>query len=154
MHGDIFKMPLGLTGYFEYEQGLACAKEQGKPALIDFKGHACANCKVMEARVWSDPEILKRLNENFIIISLYADDRTQLPESEWITSEVDGKVKKTIGKINEDIEISKFKTNALPLYVITDSKGNPLNKPMPTNLDVEEYMKWLDEGVDAFLKLP
>lgn len=154
MYGDIFKMPLGLTGYFEYEQGLACAKEQGKPVLIDFKGHACANCKVMEARVWSDPEILKRLSENFVIISLYADDRTQLPESEWITSEVDGKVKKTIGKINEDIEISKFKTNALPLYVITDSKGNPLNKPMPTNLDVEEYMKWLDEGVDAFLKLP
>jgi thiol:disulfide interchange protein len=154
MYGDIFKMPLGLTGYFEYKQGLACAKEQGKPALIDFKGHACANCKVMEARVWSDPEILKRLSENFVIISLYADDRTQLPESEWITSEVDGKVKKTIGKINEDIEISRFKTNALPLYVITDSEGNPLNKPMPTNLDVDEYKKWLDEGADAFLELP
>ena len=154
VYGDIFRMPLGLTGYFEYEQGLACAKELGKPVLIDFKGHACANCKVMEAKVWSDPEILKRLREKFVIISLYADDRTQLPESEWITSKVDGKVKKTIGKINEDLEISKFKTNALPLYVITDHEGNPLNKPMPTNLDVEEYKKWLDEGVAAFLKLP
>ncbi|OFY57915.1 MAG: hypothetical protein A2V50_04340 [Bacteroidetes bacterium RBG_19FT_COMBO_42_10] len=149
-YGDLLRMPLGLTGYFDYEQGLACAREQGKPALIDFKGHACANCKVMEAKVWSDPEILKRLRENFVIISLYADDRTQLPESEWITSRIDGKVKKTIGKINEDLEISKFKTNALPLYVITDHEGNPMNKPMPTNLNVEEYKKWLDEGFAKF----
>jgi len=149
-YGDLLRMPLGLTGYFDYEQGMACAREQGKPALIDFKGHACANCKVMEAKVWADPEILKRLRENFVIISLYADDRTQLPESEWITSRVDGKVKKTIGKINEDLEISKFKTNALPLYVITDHEGNPMNKPMPTNLNVEEYKKWLDEGFAKF----
>ena len=90
-------MPHGLTGYFEFIQGLACAKEQGKPALIDFKGHACANCKLMEARVWSDPEMLKRLRENFVIISLYVDDRTQLPENEWIISAIDGKQKKTIG---------------------------------------------------------
>ena len=75
---------------------------------------------------------------------------TRLPENEWITSEVDGKVKKTIGKINEDIEISKYKTNALPLYVITDHEGNPLNNPMPTNLDIEEYKEWLDEGVRIF----
>ena len=149
-YGDLFKMPLGLGGYYEFEQGLACAREQGKPALIDFKGHACANCKVMEARVWSDPEVLRRLRDNFVIISLYADDRTQLPESEWVTSVVDGKIKKTIGKINEDLEITRYKTNALPLYVITDHEGNPLNTPMPTNLDVEEYIKWLDEGVAAF----
>lgn len=149
-YDDLFDMPLGLSGYFEYNQGLACAKEQGKPVLIDFKGHACANCKVMEARVWSDPGILQRLRENFVIIALYADDRTRLPENEWITSEVDGKVKKTIGKINEDIEISKYKTNALPLYVITDHEGNPLNNPMPTNLDIEEYKEWLDEGVRLF----
>ncbi|MEI8225188.1 MAG: cytochrome c biogenesis protein CcdA, partial [Bacteroidota bacterium] len=146
-HGDIFDMPLGLKGYFDYKQGLACAKEQGKPVLIDFKGHACANCKLMEARVWSDPEVLRRLRDNFVIVALYVDDRTQLPENEWIISVLDGKQKKTIGKINEDLEISKFKTNALPLYVITDYKGNPLNKPMPTNLNVEEYKKWLDEGV-------
>ena len=145
-HGDIFDMPLGLEGYFDYKQGLECAKEQSKPVLIDFKGHACANCKLMEARVWSDPEVLRRLRENFVIIALYVDDRTQLPENEWIKSEIDGKIKKTIGKINEDLEISKFKTNALPLYVITDHDGNPLNKPMPTNLNIEEYKKWLDEG--------
>jgi len=149
-YGDIFDMPLGLTGYFDYEQGLACAREQGKPVLIDFKGHACANCKVMEARVWSDPEVFRRLRDNFVIISLYADDRTQLPESEWVTSSIDGKVKKTIGKINEDLEISKYKTNALPLYVITDHDGNPLNTPMPTNLNIDYYIEWLDEGEAAF----
>jgi thiol:disulfide interchange protein len=149
-YGDIFKMPLGLEGYFDFKQGLACAKEQNKPVLLDFKGHACANCKLMEARVWSDPEVLRRLRENFVIVALYADDRTQLPESEWIRSTVDGKIKKSIGKLNEDIEITRFKTNALPLYVITDHEGNPLNKPMPTNLNVEEYKKWLDEGFARF----
>jgi thiol:disulfide interchange protein DsbD len=149
-HGDIFEMPLGLTGYFDLKQGLACAKEQGKPVLIDFKGHACANCKLMEAKVWSDPEVLRRLRENFVIIALYVDDRTRLPESEWIVSEIDGKQKKTIGKINEELEVTKFRTNALPLYVIADHEGNPVIKPMPTNLNVEEYKKWLDEGVKSF----
>jgi len=151
-HADKFDMPLGLEGYFDFKQGLECAREQKKPVLIDFKGHACANCKLMEAKVWSDPEVLRRLRENFVIVALYADDRTQLPENEWIKSEIDGKIKKTIGKINEDLEISKFKTNALPLYVITDHEGNPLNKPMPTNLNVEEYKKWLDDGVAQFNK--
>lgn len=149
-HGELFEMPLGLKGYFDYKQGLACAKEQGKPVLIDFKGHACANCKLMEAKVWSDPEVLRRLRDNFVIIALYVDDRTQLPENEWITSFLDGKLKKTIGKVNEDLEISLFKTNALPLYVITDHEGNPLNTPSPTNLNVEVYKKWLDEGLAAF----
>lgn len=150
LYGDIFEMPLGLTGYYEFEQGLQCAAEQGKPVLLDFKGHACANCKLMEAKVWSDPEILKRLRENFVIVSLYADDRTSLPENKWITSSVDGKVKKTIGKVNEDIEISRYKTNALPLYVITDHQGNPLNNPVPANLNIEEYKLWLDEGYSMF----
>jgi thiol:disulfide interchange protein DsbD len=148
--GDIFELPLQLKGYYDYKQGLACAKEQGKPGLLDFKGHACANCKKMEAKVWSDPEVLRRLRDEFVIISLYVDDRTQLPEDEWITSAIDGKLKKTIGKVYEDLEISKFRTNALPLYVIADHEGNPLNTPMPTNLNIEEYKTWLDEGLAAF----
>jgi thioredoxin-related protein len=147
---EFLYMPLGLEGYFEYNQGLICAKEKGKPVLLYFKGHACSNCKVMEARVWSDPAVLRRLKENFVIISLYADDRTKLPENEWIVSKVDGKVKTTIGKVNEDIEISKFLTNALPLYIITDFNGNALNSPMVTNYNIEEYIKWLDEGVALF----
>jgi thiol:disulfide interchange protein len=149
-YSNIFEMPLGLKGYFDYKQGLACAKEKGMPVLIDFKGHACANCKRMEAKVWSDPEVFRRLRDNFVIIELYVDDRTQLPENEWIVSTLDGKQKKTIGKLYEDLEILKFKTNALPLYVIADYDGKPMNNPMPTNLNIEEYKKWLDEGVAAF----
>lgn len=149
-YGDLFEMPFGLQGYFEYNQGLACAKEQGKPVLLDFKGHACANCKLMEAKVWSDPGVLGRLRNNFVIVSLYADDREQVAEEEWVRSKVDGRVKKTIGKINEDLEISKFGTNALPLYVICDPEGKPLSKPMAANFNVGEYEKWLDEGISAF----
>lgn len=148
--GDFLELPHGLNGYFDYEQGLACAKETGKPVLLDFKGHACANCKLMEARVWADPEVLQRLRDEFVIVALYLDDRTELPQNEWITSAIDGKVKKTIGKVNEDLEISKFRTNAMPLYVITDHEGNPLNTPMPTNLNVSEYKAWLDDGVARF----
>jgi thiol:disulfide interchange protein len=151
-YSETLHMPLGLEGYYDYNQGLACAKEKGKPILLDFKGHACSNCKEMEAKVWSDPEVLKRLNENFVIISLYADDRTKLPDNEWIISTVDGKEKKTLGKFNEDLEISKFKTNALPLYVITDHEGNALNNPRGANFNVEEYINWLDDGLALFNK--
>jgi thiol:disulfide interchange protein len=148
--GDKFEMPLGLSGYFDLKQGLECAKEQGKAVLLDFKGHACANCKLMEAKVWSDPEVLQRLRDNFIIISLYVDDRTELPKAEWFTSKIDSKVKKTIGKQNEDLEISKFNTNALPLYAICDADGNPVIKPTPTNLNIAGYKAWLDDGLKAF----
>jgi thiol:disulfide interchange protein len=148
-YNEILDMPEGLKGYFDYKQGLECAKEQGKPVLLDFKGHACANCKLMEAKVWSDPAVLERLQKDFVIVALYVDDRTELAENEWVTG-VDGKLNKTIGKINEELEISKFKTNALPLYVITDYNGNPVNNPMPANFNVEEYKKWLDEGVESF----
>ena len=73
-----------------------------------------------------------------------------MPEDEWVRSKIDGKIKKTIGKINEDLEITLFKTNALPLYVITDYDGNPLNNPMPTNLNIQEYKAWLDNGLAKF----
>jgi thiol:disulfide interchange protein DsbD len=149
-YADKFTLPYGLKGYFDYKQGLSCAKEKSKPVLLDFKGHACANCKLMEAKVWSDPEVLRRLNENFVIVALYLDDRTQLPENEWITSKLDGKVKKTIGKINEDLEISLFNTNAMPLYVIADHEGKPLIEPMSTNLNIVEFRNWLDGGLRAY----
>ncbi|MBM3420855.1 MAG: DUF255 domain-containing protein, partial [Bacteroidetes bacterium] len=149
-YGDFLSLPHGLQGYFDLEQGLACARELGKPVLLDFKGHACSNCKEMEEKVWSNPEVLKRLRENFVIIALYVDDRTKLPETEWITSTVDGKVKSTMGKVNEDYEISKFRTNALPLYVITDHEGNPLNDPRQHNLDIRAYIEWLDEGYSRY----
>jgi len=145
-HADLFHMPLGLKGFYDLEEGLACAEATGKPVLIDFKGHFCSNCKKMEAAVWSDPEVLNTLRNDFIIVALYTDDRTKLPESKWYTSEVDGKVKKTIGQQNIDYEIDNFQTNTIPLYVIMDSKGNVVGQPKGTDLDVQSYLSWLKEG--------
>lgn len=151
-YADKFELPYGLTGYFDYEQGMAAAKEAGKPVFLDFKGHACSNCKVMEAKVWSDPGVLSRLANEFVIIALYCDDRTKLPESEWYTSSIDGKVKNTIGKVNADREISMFGTNAQPLYAIIDHSENLLSGKMESNLNIDEYIKWMDEGIEAFKK--
>jgi len=149
-YGDFLHFEYGLQGYFDLEQGLACAKKLGKPVLIDFKGHACANCKEMDARVWSDPGVQQRLRDNFVLVALYVDDRTKLPESEVYVSKVDGKQKKTMGKKNEDIEISMFNTNTLPLYAIVDPDGKPLTETRGTNFDIQAYIEWLDRGAEAF----
>ena len=144
-HTDLFHMPLGLKGFYDLEEGLACAKASGKPVLIDFKGHFCSNCKKMEAAVWSDPEVLQTLRNDFVIVALYTDDRTKLPESDWYTSEEDGKVKKTIGQQNIDFEIANFQTNTIPLYVKMDAEGNVIGSPKGTDLDVQSYLNWLRE---------
>jgi thiol:disulfide interchange protein DsbD len=151
-HAGQFKFPYGLQGYFDYEQGLACAKKMNKPVFIDFTGHGCVNCKVMERTVWSDPEVLKRLRENFILIALYVDDRSDLPASEWITSKVDGKVKNTIGKKNVDFEISRFNVNAQPYYVLLDTAGNLLTEPRAFDRSIEGFIGFLDNGVENFHK--
>ncbi len=149
-YSDFLHFEYGLQGYFDLEEGLACAKEQNKPVLIDFKGHACANCKEMDARVWSDPEVQKRIRENFVLVGLYVDDRTKLPDNEVFVSKVDGKEKKTMGKKNEDIEISMFNTNTLPLYAIVDPSGRPLIETRGTDFDIQAYIDWLDRGAEAF----
>jgi thiol:disulfide interchange protein len=149
-YSDFLHLPYDLQGYFDYEEGMACARQQNKPVLLDFKGHACSTCKVMEAKVWSDPNVLKRLREDFIIIALYVDDKTKLPESEWLTSDSDKTMKKTVGKKNLDFEISKFNTNTLPYYVITDTNGNPLTKAIGFEPDPNKYLTFLNEGLDKF----
>ncbi len=151
-HGDQFKLPHGLHGYFDYEQGMRCAKELNKPVLIDFTGHGCVNCKVMEKSVWPDDEVLKRLREDYIIIALYVDDRTELPKDEWITSTVDGKVKKTIGKKNADFQVTRFNVNAQPYYVLQDTSGNVLIPPRAYDTDIEGFIEFLDAGKEAFQK--
>ncbi len=144
-YADLFHMPFGLKGFYDLEEGLACAKASGKPVLIDFKGHFCSNCKKMEAAVWSDPEVLNTLRNDYVLVALYTDDRTKLPEAEWYTSEVDGKVKKTIGQQNIDYEIANFQTNTIPLYVIMDADGKVVGQPKGTDLDVQSYLAWLKQ---------
>jgi thiol:disulfide interchange protein len=152
-YADFLHLPFGLQGYFDFEQGMACARELNKPVLLDFNGHACSNCKEMESKVWSDPAVLKRLKNEYIIISLYVDDRTKLPESEWIISEYDSKVKKTIGKKNADLQITRYKINTQPYYVILDFKENVLVPPRSYNLNIKEYVDFLDKGLEEFNKL-
>jgi len=151
-HGDKLKLPHGLQGYFDFEQGMACAKEQNKPVLLDFTGHGCVNCKVMEKSVWPDEEVLKRMRDDYIIIALYVDDQTDLPESEWVTSIRDGKIKKTIGKKNADFQATRFNVNAQPYYVIMDQDENILIPPRAYDKDIDGFINFLDAGKEAFQK--
>jgi thiol:disulfide interchange protein len=147
---DFLSLPHGLQGYFDYKQALACSKKLNKPIFIDFTGHGCVNCREMEARVWAAPEVLKRLRENYIVTALYVDDKTELPQNEWITSTYDGKVKKSIGKKYADFQISRFNINAQPYYVLLDTNGNMLTQPKAYDLNVESFIKFLDTGVEKF----
>ena len=147
---EFLHLPHGLEGYFDYDQAVKCSKEQNKPIFIDFTGHGCVNCREMEANVWSDPAVLKRLRDDFIVLAMYVDDKTKLPENEWITSSYDNKVKKTIGKKSADFQISKFGVNAQPYYVLMNSDGEVLANPRAYNLDVDAFVKFLDEGKKNF----
>ena len=149
-YDDRFKLPYGLKGYFDFEQGLACAKKLKKPVFLDVKGHACTNCKVVEKNVWSDPEVLKRLKNDYVIIALYVDDNFELPENEWVTSTFDGKVKKTIGRKNTDFQITRFGVNAQPYYVLMDYNGNTLIPAIGFESDIDKYISFLDKGLEAF----
>ncbi len=149
-YADFLEFPHGIKGYFDYDQALACAKALNKPIFIDFTGHGCVNCREMEARVWSEPEVLKRLNNDFIMLALYVDDKKELPESEWYTSEYDGKIKKTIGKQNADFQISRFNNNAQPYYVILDTDGEILVEPIAYERSVSRFVEFLESGKAKF----
>jgi len=151
-YSDFLHLPHGLEGYFDYKQALECAKKLNKPIFIDFTGHGCVNCREMEANVWSDPQVLKRLREKYIVAALYVDDKTDLPENEWITSKYDGKIKKTIGKKYADFQISRFNVNSQPYYVLLDTAGNMLNTPRAYDKDIAGFIKFLDTGLANFAK--
>lgn len=150
---DRYDLPYGLKGYFEYNQGLACAKRLNKPVFLDIKGFACTNCKVVEKNVWSDPEVIKRLKNDYVIVALYVDDNFELPENEWITSAFDGKIKKTIGRKNTDFQITRFGVNAQPYYVLMDNNGKELIPGIGFESDVKKYVSFLDKGIEEFKKL-
>jgi thiol:disulfide interchange protein DsbD len=149
-YGDRLKIPHGIQGYFDYEQALETAKREGKPLLIDFTGHGCVNCRKMEENVWVDPQVLKRLKEDFVMVALYIDERLELPESEWYTSTYDGKVKKTLGKQNADFQITRFNNNAQPYYVVLDHNEQLLAKPRGYNTDIAAFVEFLDGAKRIF----
>ncbi|UJP65882.1 protein-disulfide reductase DsbD family protein [Mongoliitalea daihaiensis] len=151
-YADFLHLPHGLQGYFDYQQALAAAKRANKPLFIDFTGHGCVNCREMEARVWSDPQVLQRLQEDFVMVALYIDERYQLPEAEWYTSDYDGKVKNTIGKQNADFQITRFNNNAQPYYVILDQQEELLIRPKAYDTNIQNFINFLDEAKAEFTR--
>ena len=149
-YGDLLELPLGIQGYFDYTQALECAKKQDKPLFIDFTGHGCVNCREMEATVWSDPKVLKRLKEDYVVVALYVDEKTELPEKEWYVSAHDERLKKTIGGQNLDFMIQRLNANAQPYYTLVDTNGSLLNAPKGYDLSVQNFVEFLDNGLEEF----
>lgn len=148
-YGDFLHFPHQLEGYFDMAQALACAKASGRPVLIDFTGHACVNCREMEAIVWADPKVQK-LFEEFVLLALYVDDNTPLPESQHYVSPYDNKVKKNLGRRNSDLQIRLFQLNAQPYYVLIDAAGNLLAPSRAYDLDVDRFVAFLELGLKNF----
>ena len=138
-------LPLGLDGYFTLEEGLAAAAESGKPVFVDVTGHGCVNCREMEARVWSDPRVLERLSEDFVIVALYVDDKTKLDREDWVHAD-NGDVYKEIGRANAYIARTRFGVNSQPNYILLDSAGRPLGPARGYDLDVQGFLDFLDKA--------
>lgn len=149
-YSDFLKpMPYGIDGYYHYDQAMEAAVKAGKPLFIDFTGHGCVNCREMEQRVWSDPEVQRMLREDFVVVALYSDDKKQLDESEWITLP-NGKVLKGLGRINSNFITQTYGVNAQPGYIIVDHTGKALLSPRGYNLDIPAYTQFLKDGIAAF----
>ena len=141
------KLPLGLTGYHSLEEGYAAAKASGKPVFLDISGLACVNCREMEQRVWSDPKVLSILKNDFIIVVLYTDDKTKLPESEWVTTS-SGKVLKDRGRVNAWFVRENFGVSAQPNYVLLSPDGKQLAPIRGYNTDIDGFVEFLNSGLE------
>lgn len=142
--------PQGIVTFRDYDTGMAYAKKQNKPVMLDFTGFACVNCRKMEERVWPDAGILSHLKNDVVMISLYVDDKRQLREDEQIVSGITGKKIKYAGQKWSEFQILKYKTNAQPYYVLIDHQGQELNEPTAYNADIEAYRNWLEQGIKNF----
>lgn len=136
----------------DYEEGMLIAKSQGKPVLLDFTGHGCVNCRELEAAIWTDDRVINKLQEDYVLISLYVDDKTPLPEI--ITVEEQGQQKKlrTIGDKWSYLQRVKFGANAQPFHVPVDNEGNPLNEAYSINTGADDYLNFLNEAINSYKK--
>ena len=148
-HGEC---PNDLPCFHDYDEALAYAKKVNKPLMIDFTGYACVNCRKMEAEVWTNSEVDKRLRNDVVLVSLYVDDNNLLPEAEWTEKQVGTEKMKIKSKGSKWVylEVSRYKNNSQPLYVLVDHNENALNKPTGYDQDVERYITWLDGGLEKF----
>jgi thiol:disulfide interchange protein len=151
-YADLFHAPLNLDAFFDYDEGLAYAKSVNKPILIDFTGHACVNCRKMEANVWPDPEVYKMINQDYVLIQLYVDDKTEVDTKDIVTLP-NGKVLNTIGKKWSNLQAAKFQSNSQPFYVLLDPATElPLVKPQGADYEVANYQAFLKGGLAVFSK--
>ena len=148
-YSDFLHLPHGLEGFFDLREAEAYAEKVGKPLFIDFTGHGCVNCREMEARVWSDPEVLAMLRNDYVIVALYSDDKKVLPENEWVTTE-SGKVLKSLGKINSRYALTTYGVNAQPYYVLQGRGGKMLVPPRGYDLSVPGFVAFLRSGLEAY----
>ncbi len=146
---DKNRAPHNLNSYYDIEEAIECAKQLNKPVLLSFKAVTCSACKLMEATVWTDPEVLDILRNKIVLASLYVDDRTELPENEQVTSTIDGKVKNTLGRKLRDYQLSRFGIASQPLYVLVDHNGELLTKPVG-ECSTADFLKFLNSGIEAF----
>ena len=143
------KLPHGLIGYDNIDDALVAAKATGKRVFVDITGHGCVNCREMEARVWSDTQVLQRLRDDFVIVALYTDDKQKLPEDQWVTTP-EGKVLKDVGRVNSYIARSLFGVNAQPNYFILDSAGTVLAGPRGYDLSIPGFIDFLVSSPDGY----
>lgn len=149
---DRLEVPFGLTAYFDLDEGMAAAKILKKPIMLDFTGHSCPNCRKMEEQVWKNPEVLERIKNNFVLVSLYVDESTELPLNEQVTLPNGNKLT-TVGEKNLNYEVTKFGLNAQPLYMFLDLNGEPLsNIKYGYDPDVTKFIQHLDAVKQAFEK--
>ena len=143
----------GVNAYFDYKQAFDCAKAQDKPVILYFTGHSCANCKKMQAEIWANKSIAEKFNNEFVMTALYVDEKSvEVPVEEQFTSSNDGKLKKTLGEVNADIQIVNFQCNTQPFYVVVSPEGKVLTKPMSYNTNAEEFIEFLNEGLENYKK--
>jgi len=149
---DKLEVPFGLTAYFDLQEGLEAARLLKKPIMLDFTGHTCANCRKMEEQVWKQPEVLRRLKNDFVLVSLYVDETTELPVNEQVKGE-DGEMIITVGEKNLAYEKTKFGINAQPLYMFLDLKGEPLSEiRYGYDSDVDKFIAHLDAVKKEFAR--
>ena len=145
--------PQNIYVFHDYDEGLAFAKEKNLPLMLDFTGKACVNCRKMEEQVWSDPRVLEVLREDVVLVSLYVDERKELPEEEQFVSDITGKKVKTVGNKWSEFQVRHFKSNSQPQYIILDHDSmKPLNGSTAYDPDIEKYLNWLEEGIGRFEK--
>ena len=142
-------LPLGLNGYFDLNEGLAAAKKTGKPVFVDVTGHGCVNCREMESRVWSAPQVLDMLQNDFVIVALYTDDKQKLDKEDWVTDAETGKVYKDLGRVNSYIARTLWNVNAQPNYVLLSPDGEILVPVRGYDLSVDGFVEFLKSGLDA-----